>query len=349
MFKRNKWQIIISMLLLLTPAVLGLLFWDKMRFPDGAKLMFVLWTPLTLIAGQCLCLWFTLKDPKNKEQSPKIVSVILWILPVISVFLSGMVYMIAAGTMSNMMGFSFLFLGAMFALMGNFMPKCKQNSTVGIKVKWTLQNEENWNATHRFAGRVWVIGGFLFMGLVFLPADLQIPGMLIGIFVLAFLPMIYSYSYYKKQQQEGTDNMKPIEVSAAQKKAVIVSAIVVPLILIGVGILMFTGKVEVTCGEKAITLDATYWSDMTIAYEDIDKVELREQVPGTRVYGFGSAKLQLGSFENQEFGLYTRYTYGGEKACVVLTVDDEIIVFSGDNDAATREIYELLVQKGVAQ
>lgn len=349
MFKRNKWQIIISMLLLLTPTILGLLFWDKMRFPDGAKLMFVLWMPLTLIAGQIFCVWFTLKDPKNEKQSPKIVSMILWILPVISVFFSGVVYMMAAGTLSDMIGFSFLFLGAMFALMGNIMPKCKQNSTIGIKVKWALQDEENWNATHRFAGKVWVIGGFLFMGLVFLPAGLQIPGMLVGIFVLAFLPTIYSYKFYKKQIQEGTDNIKPIEVSATQKKAVKATMVFVPLILIGALILMVTGKVEVTCGEKEITLDATYWTDMTIAYEDIDKVELRDQVPGNRVYGYGSAKLQLGSFENEEFGLYTRYTYGGERACIVLTVDDEIIVFSGDNDAATREIYKLLVQKGAGQ
>ena len=349
MFKRNKWQIILSMFLLLAPAILGLLFWDKMRFPGGAKLMFVLWMPLTLIAGQIFCVWFTLKDPKNKEQSPKIVSMILWILPVISVFLSGMVYMIAMGTLSNMMGFSFLLLGAMFALMGNFMPKCKQNSTVGIKVKWTLQDEENWNATHRFAGWVWVIGGILFMTMVFLPEKLMIPGLFVGIFVLAFLPMIYSYCYYKKQVKEGTANIKPIVSNETQKKALIVSAIVVPLILIGVGILMFTGKVEVTCGEKAITLDATYWSETTIAYEDIDKVELREQVSGTRVYGFASAELQLGSFENKEFGLYTRYTHGGEGNCIVLTVGEEIFVFSGENDAKTREIYELLVGKGVGQ
>lgn len=349
MLKKNKWNILFSSLLILLPGILGLIFWDEMRFPSGAKMMFVVWMPLILLAGQLFCVLFTLKDPGNQEQSPKIVNMVMWILPMISVFISGITYMIAQGSLSGMTGFTFLFLGLMFAIMGNFMPKCKQNSTIGIKVKWALQDEENWNATHRFAGRVWVIGGILFMALVFLPEKLVIPGLLIGIFVLAFIPMIYSYCYYKKQVRKGTANIKPIVVNEAQKKAVIVSAIVVPLILIGVGILMFTGKVEVTCGEKTITLDATYWADTTIAYEDIDKIEFREHVPGTRVYGFGSAKLLLGSFENEEFGLYTRYTHGGERNCIVLTVDDEIIVFSGENDAKTREIYELLVQKGAGQ
>lgn len=349
MLKKNKWNILFSSLLILLPTILGLVFWNDFRFPANAKMMFVVWGPLILLAGQLFCLLFTLKDPKNQEQNPKIVNMVIWILPMISVFVSGMVYMIAQGSVTGMTGFTFLFLGLMFAIMGNFMPKCKQNSTIGIKVKWALQDEENWRATHRFAGRVWVIGGILFMGLVFLPGKLMIPGMLIGIFVLAFIPMFYSYFYYKKQVAEGTDNIQPIVIPKTQKKAVIATLIIVPLILIGVGVLMFTGKVEVYCGEEALTIKATYWADMTVRYEEIESAELRDHVPGARVYGFGSAKLQLGSFENKEFGLYTRYTYGSDDACIVLKVDGEVVVFSGDDDAQTRHIYALLVQKGVTQ
>ncbi len=43
-------------------------------------------------------------------------------------------------------------MGILFVLFGNYMPKCKWNSTIGIKVVWALRNEENWNKTHRFAG-----------------------------------------------------------------------------------------------------------------------------------------------------------------------------------------------------
>ena len=349
MLKKNKWNIVLSGLLTLLPTILGLVFWNDFRFPANAKMLFVVWGPLILLMAQIFCLVFTLKDPKNQEQSPQIVNMVIWILPMISVFLSGTVYMIARGSVVSMTGFSFLFLGLMFAIMGNFMPKCKQNSTIGIKVKWALQDEENWRATHRFAGRLWVVGGILFMGLVFLPEKWLIPGLFAGIFVLAFTPMFYSYFYYRKQVAEGTDNIKPFVNPKTQKKAVIATLIIVPLILIGVGILMFTGKVEASCGEDALTIKATYWADMTIAYEDIESAEFRESVPGARVYGFGSAKLQLGSFENKEFGLYTRYTYGGDDNCIVLKVDGEIIVFSGDDNAQTREIYEVLVQKGVAQ
>ena len=44
----------------------------------------------------------------------------------------------------------------MFLLLGNYLPKIKQNNTLGIKISWTLTNEENWNKTHRFAETIWI-------------------------------------------------------------------------------------------------------------------------------------------------------------------------------------------------
>ena len=68
-------------------------------------------------------------------------------------------------------------------------------------------------------------------------------------------------------------------------------------------------------------------------------------VNGSRVFGVGSFRLLLGSFENQEFGNYTRYTYYNPEACVVLQVNGNTLVLSGKDAAETREIYETLLQK----
>jgi len=347
MLKKNKWTLIISSLLILTPMVFGILFWEDAQLPGASKPMFMVCMPLILLVLQWVCIVFTLKDPKNKEQSPKIVNMILWIVPGISVFLSGITYLAALGMASQTFRFAPLLFGVFFVLMGNFMPKCKQNSTGGIKVKWTLQNEENWNATHRFAGKVWVFGGILFMTVVFLPEGWLIASLLICVFALAFAPMIYSYCYYRKQVKAGVE-MTPYELPEGQKKVKQISLVIVGLILIGCFVLMFTGKVEVTCGEEALTINATYWEDVTVRYADIEKVEFRESVPGTRIYGFGSAKLLLGTFENAEFGLYARYTRG-DGNCIVLTVKGEVIVLSGANNEKTREIYETLLAKGAGQ
>lgn len=54
-------------------------------------------------------------------------------------------------------------LGLLFLWVGNYFPKLRRNRTLGIKVSWTLGNEENWNRTHRFAGKVWVAEDFFFL------------------------------------------------------------------------------------------------------------------------------------------------------------------------------------------
>lgn len=43
-------------------------------------------------------------------------------------------------------------LGIVLIVVGNYLPKCRQNYMIGIKLPWTLDNEENWDYTHRMAG-----------------------------------------------------------------------------------------------------------------------------------------------------------------------------------------------------
>ena len=51
----------------------------------------------------------------------------------------------------------------LFIVIGNYLPKIRQNNTIGIRIVWTLQDEENWNATHSFSGRIWGTSGILCM------------------------------------------------------------------------------------------------------------------------------------------------------------------------------------------
>lgn len=50
-------------------------------------------------------------------------------------------------------------MAAVFLVVGNYLPKTRQNYTIGIMIPWTPANEENWNRTHRFAGYLWMSGG----------------------------------------------------------------------------------------------------------------------------------------------------------------------------------------------
>ena len=82
-------------------------------------------------------------------------------------------------------------------IIGNYLPKCKQNYTMGIKIPWTLDNEDNWNKTHRLAGFLWVIGGVLITLNAFLGNEWVFLAITL---VMTLVPVGYSYLYYKNHK-----------------------------------------------------------------------------------------------------------------------------------------------------
>ena len=77
----------------------------------------------------------------------------------------------------------------------------KQNYTIGIKVPWTLNSEENWNMTHRMAGKVYVVAGVISIIIALLNNVLS-DEVTIIIFMAVFLvtgigSVAYSFWLYK--------------------------------------------------------------------------------------------------------------------------------------------------------
>ena len=88
-----------------------------------------------------------------------------------------------------------LFLGAVFIIIGNYLPKCKQNYTIGIKIPWTLNSEENWNRTHRFAGWLWTFSGIVVMLTGFFGGFWIF---FIVVLLMVLIPFAYSYMLHRR-------------------------------------------------------------------------------------------------------------------------------------------------------
>ena len=358
MIKKHKWKLLVSSLIILLPIVFGLLFWNKLPDEmtthwgiDGiangwmhkAAAIFLL--PIIMLGVHWLCVLLSAKLPGGEEQNPKLFAIVLWVIPAVSLLTNGITYAVAFGREIQPIFLFSPLLGVLFIAIGNYLPKAKRNPTMGIKIKWTLENEENWYATHRFSGKVYVIGGFILLACMFLPqpASLWASGIVLAALIL--IPAIYSYLYHKKQVKDGTYTVDSLSIPNA-KAAKIISLVMVPIILVLVAVLMFTGKVEVSYQETTFTVDATFWSELTVDYDAVTAIEYREEgVSGTRTNGVGSARLLAGLFQNEEFGNYTRYTYTDGKPCVVLEVGDKILVIGGTDAAATKAIFETLQEK----
>ena len=134
-------------------------------------------------------------DPKRANQSETLKKITAFIVPVISLIFIPLSYLAGLGVNINIVPIAMLILGVVFMLIGNYMPKCRQNYTMGIKVPWTLYSEENWNRTHRMAGKIWTAGGIIIiMSTWFDMYYIIIPVMV----VMTVVPVVYSYMLYRK-------------------------------------------------------------------------------------------------------------------------------------------------------
>ena len=361
MIKRNKVKLIISSVIILLPTLIAAfgskflpekiaIHWGFGGNADGFSspaFIFILF-PVILLAVHWICMLVEAVVSKNSEQNKKLMEITFWIIPTISLVSSGMILSAALGYTKNMLPIAYLLLGVAFIIIGNYMPKATRNRSMGIKIKWAMSNDENWSATHRFGGKVFMISGFIFLLAMPLPPAV-FPFVAIAVILISALsPTIYSYAFYKKQLREGKatkedykKGFKEIINPNDKKIAVVVSVILTLLLVVFLPIVMFTGKITATVDNASIKVEASFASDCTINLEDIDTVDYREGgVGGTRVVGFASAKLLHGSFENDEFGIYTRYTYTGKKPCIVMKSGEKTIVLGLENAEETKALYE---------
>ncbi len=358
MLKKNKFKVILSSTVILLPILFGLIMWNKL--PDmmithwgadgnadgfSAKPFAVFGLPVMLLAVHLICLLFTAKDKNQKDQNRKALNIIFWIAPLISLFSNGMIYAIAFGKPFDFIALMPVLFGIMFVFTGNYLPKIKQNRTLGIKVSWALNNEENWNKTHRLGGKVWVASGLAMLFSVFLPQAAIVPVVACSIIAATIIPIVYSYCIYKKHQKEGVAYVEAPS-SKAEKMAVRITAVIVPVVLIGIAVLMFTGDIEVRCEDTSLKIEATYWEDIVIDYSEIDSLVHRDDFDtGARTNGFGSPRLSMGTFQNGEFGSYTLYAYTGAEEYIVLKIGEKMLVIGMKNADETREIYQSILAK----
>ena len=207
-FKKYKKTMILTSIVMLLPILIGVLLWD--RLPEQVATHFDFegnpngWTsrgftvfgiPLFLLVCQWIAAVATLSDPKHKNLSEKVFKLILWLVPIVSLILVFVTYGYALGYETSEGSIAFAIMGIFFIVIGNYLPKCRQNYTVGIKIPWTLHDEENWNHTHRMAGYLWMLGGLIMLANIFLKWDWLFAVVLA---VAVLVPMIYSYLYYRK-------------------------------------------------------------------------------------------------------------------------------------------------------
>lgn len=215
--KLNLKNIVISSLMCLLPAIISLLIWD--RLPEEIATSFdfkgdaIEYMPkFQAIMGVSVYLLFfhifmilTIKfDPLKNNNSAKIKNKIIYLMPILSNVVIGLIIMYSLDFNIDINRIVFLFISILFAILGNFLPKCKKNYTIGIRTPWTLNSEDNWYYTHRISGKIWFYASII--GII---NALVLNNIIIFFIILAVLciaPMWISFDYFRKYEQKYEQN-----------------------------------------------------------------------------------------------------------------------------------------------
>lgn len=207
--RNEKRTLILTTLVCLLPMLIGAAVYKKLPetmathwgvdgTPNGyASRAFAVFGLPGILAGLNLLLHFGLgTDPKRQNMNNVLRGISLWTPAVISLLAGGLTLAWGLGFEPRIERIAPIFVGLLFIVIGNYLPKTKQSYTMGIKLPWTLSSEENWNRTHRLAGFLWVLGGAYFIVMSFIGWSLA--GFLIPLAVMALVPTAYSYLLYRK-------------------------------------------------------------------------------------------------------------------------------------------------------
>ena len=212
-FEKKKWVIILTLLVTLSPLFVGLILWNKLPTeipthygitgePDGygSKAMTVFGLAPLMLRFQLLILYVLGKEPKTANLSKKVLNLVIWIIPVLSLYNCLMVYGKALDLPISISKLTVLLLGLLFMFIGNYLPKTRQNHTVGIRLPWTLKSADNWNKVNRLSGYLWMITGALMCISVLFNETVMWIITLVLFIISGAVPTVYSYQLSKKEK-----------------------------------------------------------------------------------------------------------------------------------------------------
>ena len=123
-----------------------------------------------------------------------------------------------------------------------------------------------------------------------------------------------------------------------------VKLIITFVVLSLVTILFFTvGKIKAKIENDTVIVKCTFAGSTIVSLSEITSIKYVENFDiGKRNFGIETFKIDAGTYENEEFGVYKLYTYSKVDAYIIVHYGDKELVFNQSNIDTTKDIYEQL-------
>lgn len=199
--KRYFWSTFLGLL----PILLGFVLYPKLpnQIPmhwgiNGqpnaytSKLFGILFLPLFLVIVNLIVQW---SFQYAKQTNLKLERVVVWLLPILSVIFQTITLSEAMGYRLNILVLTMIIVGIMLMLLGNYIPKTRQNKLIGYRINPTQVSPDTWQKTNRLGGIMLVLSGFLLVvsGIIGLWQPIvAIMSLVICVVLTVLVPLIYA-------------------------------------------------------------------------------------------------------------------------------------------------------------
>ena len=177
------------------------------RFADRQEALFLLWLlpGITVLSAFVFAVLPQVEPMRDNLFKSRKAYTAVWVSTMILLtgIHAGMIHLMVIGSGADMQSNEFVRwvmagTGLLFVVLGNFLPKTRQNWFLGIRTPWTLSSEFTWEKTHRLAGRL-----FMVVGLICLVSAFALNGIAIVVAVTgaavgsALISIVYSFLVYR--------------------------------------------------------------------------------------------------------------------------------------------------------
>lgn len=153
--------------------------------------------PASMLAFNVLLVRLMNRDTANRQCPPQLLRGLCWGCLAFSTYaqLATLRYALHTDDQWLRPMYSPVLMGMLFLVVGNYLPKCAPNHTVGIRLPFTLHSRENWRRTHRLAGFLWVLAGLQCIGMGLVG---QSQNVFYVVLFMGIAPSLYSFILYLK-------------------------------------------------------------------------------------------------------------------------------------------------------
>lgn len=153
---------------------------------------------LTLLTVVLMIFGPDLRRGAEKSLEPRVYPTLVAATAGFMLFMQGLLLLLNMGSALSIHRLGGAAVGLLIAIVGNYMGKVPRNRYIGIRLPWTLDSDEVWERTHRFAAPILVAGGLVLFVFSLIRPDISTPApMMVILGVTIVIPVVKSYLIWR--------------------------------------------------------------------------------------------------------------------------------------------------------